>query len=281
MRALRDAGELQSIVAAWRQSGERIAFVPTMGNLHDGHRALLREARRRADRVVVSIYVNPMQFGENEDFDAYPRTLEDDERCLEEDDVDLLFMPDSDAVYPRGIAHTPRLHVPGLEDILCGASRPHHFSGVATVVAHLFELVQPDVAVFGKKDYQQLRVVQRLVSDHELGIDIIGIDTVREADGLALSSRNRYLNPDERQRAPALYRALCAARDRILAGDTDFAAIEQAGAAMLEAAGLRPDYFCVRRAADLGPPGAETDLVVLAAAWLGKARLIDNIDFSR
>jgi pantoate--beta-alanine ligase len=281
MHTVRDPGELQSIIAAWRQAGERIAFVPTMGNLHEGHRALLHTARRHADRVVVSIYVNPMQFGENEDFDAYPRTPEADARILEADGVDLLFMPDSHAIYPQGVDGTERLQVPGLEDILCGASRPGHFSGVATVVARLFELVQPEVAVFGKKDFQQLLLVRRMAADRALAIDIIGVDTVREDDGLALSSRNRYLTPDERRRAPVLYRALCAARDRILAGDAAFADIEQAGAAMLEAAGLRPDYFSVRRAADLGPPGAETDLVVLAAAWLGKARLIDNIDFSR
>jgi len=273
--------ELQTIIHAWHESGHRIAFVPTMGNLHEGHRALVREAHRLGDKVVVSVYVNPTQFGEGEDFDAYPRTPETDSRCLDEEAVDLLFMPDSTHIYPHGVDASPRIAMPGLENILCGASRPGHFSGVATVVARLFRLVQPHVAVFGKKDYQQLLVVQRLATELGLPVEIIGIDTVREADGLALSSRNQYLTEAERRVAPALYQALLVARDRILAGDEDFAAIERDGMAILAEAGMRPDYFSVRRADDLGPAATEGDLVVLAAAWLGKARLIDNIDFSR
>ncbi|RMD77909.1 MAG: pantoate--beta-alanine ligase [Gammaproteobacteria bacterium] len=277
METVRTIAALHGALEPWRAAGERIAFVPTMGNLHAGHLALVEEARRVAERSVVSIFVNPLQFDRRDDFQAYPRTLEADRRALEGAGADLLFLPEVEEMYPRGMEGCTRVEVPGLSDVLCGAFRPGHFVGVATVVTKLLNAVRPDVALFGEKDYQQLLVVRRLVEDLNLPVEVRGVPTVREADGLALSSRNRYLSPEERARAPALYRALCAARDRLQAGEGP-AAVEAAGMAELAAAGLRPEYFAVRRREDLEEPGPLDDrLVVLAAAWLGRARLIDNL----
>lgn len=269
--------DLRRQVAEWRRAGERIAFVPTMGNLHAGHLALVTEARGLAARVVVSIFVNPLQFGPSEDFAAYPRTLEQDARMLAEAGADLLFAPGVDDLYPQGQACHTRVEVPGISAVLCGASRPGHFSGVATVVCKLFGLVQPDVAVFGEKDFQQLLVIRRMTADLGLPVEVRGLATVREADGLAMSSRNGYLSADERARAPGLYRTLTRTAARLREGTLP-AEAEALAAAELADAGFRPDYVSVRRAADLEPaqPG-DSELVVLAAAHLGRARLIDNL----
>ena len=274
---VRTIAALHQATVPWRAAGERIAFVPTMGNLHAGHLALVREAARVAERVVVSIFVNPLQFDRQDDFQAYPRTLAEDREALAQEAVDLLFLPEVEEMYPRGMEACTRVEVPGLSEVLCGAFRPGHFVGVATVVTKLLNAVRPDVALFGEKDFQQLLVVRRLVEDLNLPVEVRGVPTVREPDGLALSSRNRYLSPEERARAPALYRALLAARERLLAGEPP-GAVEAAGMRELEAAGLRPEYFSVRRREDLEEPGpADGQLVVLAAAWLGRARLIDNL----
>ncbi|MBK8162657.1 MAG: pantoate--beta-alanine ligase [Gammaproteobacteria bacterium] len=271
-------GEIEDVTGSWRRAGERIAFVPTMGNLHAGHLELVRAARQIAVRVVVSIFVNPLQFNDGDDLAAYPRTPEEDRSLLRTAGVDALFMPDAAAVYPRGMEAATRIEVPGLSSILCGEFRPGHFSGVATVVAALFNLVRPDAAVFGEKDYQQLLVIRRLVEDLHFPLEIVGVATVREADGLAYSSRNRYLSPPERRQAPELYRVLCGVRDGILEGGRDYPVLAESARRRLESAGFQPEYLGVRRAGDLAPAGpADRALRVLAAVRLGKARLIDNI----
>lgn len=281
MQTVRTRTALRSAVAGWRQAHERIAFVPTMGNLHDGHLRLVERAFRFAERVVVSIFVNPMQFGEGEDYASYPRTPEKDGAKLAEAGVDLLFAPTVEEMYPDGYRSATRVEVAGLSEILCGAVRPGHFVGVATVVTKLFNLVQPDVAVFGEKDFQQLTVIRRMVADLCFPVDVLGVPTVREADGLAMSSRNSYLTPKERSRAPALYRALCEAGERVQRGEMDLGAIEAEGLEKLRAAGFTPDYFTVRRAQDLMPAGAgDRELVILAAGRLGRTRLIDNLPIS-
>lgn len=281
MQVVESVEKLRNQIAAWRQAGERIALVPTMGNLHAGHLELVNQAHQQADRVVVSIFVNPLQFGAGEDFDSYPRTLEQDSAQLEQADTDLLFAPSVDEVYPRPQEEQATVTVPGLSDILCGASRPGHFSGVATVVCKLFNMVQPDLALFGEKDFQQLLVIRRMVEDLCLPVEIQGVPTVREEDGLARSSRNGYLTPDERFRAPALYRVLCETGEAIRIGDANFEGLEIAANEKLEAEGFEPDYFSIRRASDLALPEAEDrELVILAAARLGRARLIDNLQVS-
>lgn len=265
-------------VRRWRQEGRRIAFVPTMGNLHAGHVSLIEAARRHGDRFVASLFVNPMQFGPNEDFAHYPRTPAQDARMLTEAGCDLMFMPDVAEIYPNGSERATRVEVPGLSSILDGEFRPGHFEGVATVVAKLFHIVEPDVAVFGEKDFQQLTIIRRMVADLCLGVSIIAAPTVREPDGLAMSSRNQYLTGEERRRAPFIHETLLAAVARLRAGDKDFAGIERAGTEALDRAGFRPDYFAVRRDDDLSNPDPVTrHLVVLVAARLGRARLIDNL----
>ncbi|HET7306502.1 MAG TPA: pantoate--beta-alanine ligase [Gammaproteobacteria bacterium] len=277
MMKVEQVAPLRAAVAEWRAAGERVALVPTMGNLHAGHMALVARARELADRVVVSIFVNPLQFGPSEDLAAYPRTPEADRARLTKAGVDVLFAPDVDVMYPQGEA-LATVHVAGLEDILCGASRPGHFSGVATVVAKLFNMVAPDVAVFGNKDYQQLAVIRRMVADLAFPIEIVGVATVREPDGLAMSSRNRYLGQDERSRAPTLYQTLNEAAECISVGGRDFAALEASASQALQAAGFNPDYVAVRDPETLAAPDASSHrFVVLAAAWLGRARLIDNV----
>ncbi len=263
-------------VGDWRAAGERVAFVPTMGNLHEGHLTLVRRAREVASRVVVSIFVNPLQFGPGEDFERYPRTLAADRMALEGVSADLLFLPAETEMYPNGRDACTQVEVPGLSGILCGASRPGHFRGVATVVTKLLNIVQPDVALFGEKDYQQLLVIRRLAADLDLPVAIAGVPTCREADGLAMSSRNGYLSAEERARAPSLNRTLRQIAERLAAGEGDYNALEQAGKEALLAAGLRPDYLAIR-AADLGEPARGKPLVVLGAAWLGSTRLIDNV----
>lgn len=277
MELIEQVPTLRGRIATWRRAGQRVGFVPTMGNLHAGHLALVREALRLADRVVVSIFVNPLQFGPTEDFTAYPRTLEHDRALLEEAGAHLLFAPAVAAVYPRGQAEQTRVEVPGISDILCGASRPGHFVGVATVVCKLFNMVQPDLAVFGEKDFQQLLIIRLMTEDLSLPVKIRGLATVREPDGLAMSSRNGYLTLEARARAPILYQTLLRGGERLRAG-VAIGEVEELAAGELATAGFGPDYFSVRRAQDLGPVGFEDrELVVLAAARLGRARLIDNL----
>jgi pantoate--beta-alanine ligase len=269
-------------VRDWRRAGQRVAFVPTMGNLHAGHVSLIEVARQRGERFVASIFVNPMQFGPNEDFAHYPRTPGEDERMLAAAGCDLMFMPDVREIYPHGSARATRVEVPGLSRILDGEFRPGHFEGVSTVVAKLFHIVEPEIAVFGEKDFQQLTIIRRMVADLCMPVQIVGAPTVRHADGLAMSSRNQYLTAAERALAPTIYATLSAAARRLQAGDADFASIERGGFSALESAGLRPDYFSVRQAEDLSTPAAQTrELVVLTAARLSKARLIDNVRASR
>ena len=269
-------------VHAWRRAAERVVFVPTMGNLHAGHVSLIQAARRHGERFVASIFVNPMQFGPNEDFAHYPRTPRDDERMLGDAGCDLMFMPEVGEIYPHGSERAARVEVPGLSRILEGEFRPGHMEGVSTVVAKLFHIVEPDVAVFGEKDYQQLTVIRRMVVELCMRVEIVGAPTMRDIDGLALSSRNQYLTPAERKVAPVIYATLEAAAGRLRAGDAQLASIERSGFQALEGSGLRPDYFSVRRADDLTAPGPETRaLVVLAAARLGRARLIDNLQVTR
>jgi pantoate--beta-alanine ligase len=269
-------------VRAWHREGHRVAFVPTMGNLHAGHVSLIEAARRHGDRFVASIFVNPMQFGPNEDFAHYPRTPGDDERMLAGAGCDLMFMPDVAEIYPGGSERATRVEVPGLSRILEGELRPGHFEGVTTVVAKLFHIVEPQIAVFGEKDFQQLTIIRRMVAELCMPVEILAAPTVRDADGLAMSSRNQYLSEPERQLAPTIYATLAGAARRLAAGDGDFASIERGGFTALEAAGLRPDYFAIRQAADLCPPAPhERDLVVLTAARMSRARLIDNIRVTR
>jgi pantoate--beta-alanine ligase len=281
METCTQVDELRRYLQPWRRQESRIAFVPTMGNLHAGHLELVRHARTTGDRVVVSIFVNPMQFGPGEDYESYPLTMDLDRTALMREDVDLLFAPNVHTMYPDGTRHTTVVEVPGLNSLLEGEHRPSHMNGVSTVVTKLFGMVQPDIAVFGEKDYQQLLLVRRLVQDLCLPIGIDAVETVREADGLAMSSRNNYLQPQERATAPELYRQLCRVREQVEGGDTGFAALEAAATEALVAAGFRPDYVSIRRAADLGAPGAgERAMRVLAAARLGAARLIDNLRIS-
>ena len=269
-------------VRRWRHEGRRVAFVPTMGNLHAGHVSLIEAARRHGDRFVASIFVNPMQFGPNEDYAQYPRTPMQDERMLADAGCNLMFMPDVAEIYPGGSERATRVDVPNLSRILDGEFRPGHFEGVSTIVATLFHIVEPDVAIFGEKDFQQLTIVRRMVADLCMPVEIIGAPTVRDADGLAMSSRNQYLTAAERQVAPLIYQTLTAAASRLQAGDGDFPGIERSGVEALAKAGMKPDYFSVRRAQDLGAPTPDTQhLVVLTAARLGKARLIDNIQIRK
>jgi pantoate--beta-alanine ligase len=269
-------------VRTWHRAGLRVAFVPTMGNLHAGHVSLIEAARQHGDRFVASIFVNPMQFGPNEDYAHYPRTPRDDERMLAAAGCSLMFMPDVAEIYPNGSERATRIDVPGLSRILDGEFRPGHFEGVATIVAKLFHIVEPEVAVFGEKDFQQLTVIRRMVTELCMPVTIIGAPTVRDADGLAMSSRNQYLSAEERRKAPQIYAALQGAARRISAGDSEFASIEREGCKLLEGAGFAPDYFSVRQAADLAAPAAGVhELVILTAARLGRARLIDNVQVLR
>jgi pantoate--beta-alanine ligase len=269
-------------VARWRREGQRVAFVPTMGNLHAGHISLIELARQRGDRFIASIFVNPMQFGPNEDYAHYPRTPQKDERMLAAAGCDLMFMPDVAEIYPEGSGHGARVAVPELSGILDGEFRPGHFDGVSTVVAKLFNIVGPDIAVFGEKDFQQLAIIRRMVADLCIPIEIVAAPTVRESDGLAMSSRNQYLTVAERKIAPQLHAALTRAVKRVSMGEKDFAAIERAELDAIARAGFRPDYFTVRDAKTLAAPAADSrHLVVLVAARLGKARLIDNLQITR
>lgn len=281
MKTVIDLPGLRRAVADWKQQGKRIAFVPTMGNLHDGHLSLLERARQISDRTVVSIFVNPIQFGKGEDYEKYPSTLDADRQKLETNNLDLLFTPNLKELYPGGMHTDTRVNVPELSAILCGKFRPDHFSGVATVVTKLLINVTADFALFGEKDYQQLLVIRRLVSDLCIPTSIIGMPIIREADGLAMSSRNAYLTAAQRQIAPVIYRTLQLAADKLKRSRANLASIETEGMQALESAGFRPEYFSVRRSSDLAEPGtADGELSILTAAWLGTARLIDNVKIS-
>ena len=270
--------ELSERLAPWRAEGRRIAFVPTMGNLHAGHFSLLARAREHADVVVASVFVNPTQFGPGEDFARYPRTPEADAAALAAHGCDVLFLPDATELYPDGPANAVTVRVPGLSDILEGAVRPGHFEGVATVVARLFNRVQPDIAVFGQKDYQQLLVIRRMARDLGWPIGIVAAPIVREANGLAMSSRNQYLAPAERERASAIHATLEWMGAEAVRAEQSLEAIETAAGERLRAAGLVPDYAVLRHASDLSPPvGRSQPLVALVAARSGTTRLIDNL----
>ncbi|CAM5200264.1 pantoate--beta-alanine ligase [Alishewanella longhuensis] len=279
MNNLDSVAALRAQITTWRQSGERIAFVPTMGNLHNGHFKLVDIARQHADRVICSIFVNPMQFGKNEDLDKYPRTLDADIAGLTAHQADALFTPTPEIMYPRGLDVQSYVEVPLLGDLHCGASRAGHFRGVSTVVSKLFNLVQPDVACFGQKDYQQLAIIRQMVTDLSFPIEIIGVPTERAADGLALSSRNGYLSVEQRQQAPALYQILQETKAAIAAGQHDYRALERQAKADLSAAGFQPDYFNISHQQTLTlAQSANEPKVILAAAALGNTRLIDNLE---
>ncbi len=271
---------LREIVRQWRQQGERIAFVPTMGNLHAGHIRLVTEARKKADRVVVSIFVNPTQFGIGEDFENYPRTEFEDELKLKAVATDLLFFPSVNEIYQKDA--TTVVSVGDLSKSYCGASRPGHFDGVATIVAKLFNMMQPDVAVFGEKDFQQLAVIRKVVQDLNIPVEIFGVVTEREPDGLAMSSRNGYLTKQERLIAPELYKSLCDARKIVMSKSHDLRTIEWQQKEHLEKLGFKVDYFSICKSNDLQQAtDSDVELVILVAAKLGKPRLIDNVYFSR
>lgn len=276
MQIVRDLPALRTELGGWRRQGQRIALVPTMGNLHAGHLSLLEAATGDADRTIATIFVNPAQFVAGEDYAHYPRTEDEDCARLAETGADLVFMPSVEAMYPRGSEQHTRVTVPGLDSILCGEYRPGHFAGVATIVTKLLNMTVPDVAFFGEKDYQQLLVIRRLVSDLAIPVEIRGVPTMREADGLAMSSRNAYLTDTERALAPQLYEVLCNIADSLRAGERNYAALETAAMRELAASGWQPQYVAIRDAETLAAPGTGP-LVVLGAAWLGKARLIDNV----
>ncbi|SDI08975.1 pantoate--beta-alanine ligase [Pseudomonas panipatensis] len=278
MNTVKTVRELRAAIARARSEGKRIALVPTMGNLHAGHAALVAKAGQRADFVVASIFVNPLQFGPNEDLDKYPRTLAADQAKLLEAGCHLLFAPGVEEMYPDGMEGQSKVHVPGVSEGLCGGSRPGHFDGVATVVCKLLNMVQPDMALFGEKDFQQLAVIRKLVRDLNIPVQIFGETTVRAEDGLALSSRNGYLSDEQRAIAPVIQRTLKQIGEGLRGGSRDFPALLEEGRRQIEQAGLRIDYLEIREALTLRPATQEDkSLVILAAAFLGTTRLIDNL----
>ena len=280
----RTANQIRQIVARWRLAGEKIALVPTMGNLHAGHLSLAELAAQQADRVVITIFVNPTQFGVGEDFASYPRTLDDDQALIAgAGTVDAVFVPAVEEIYPFGTEAAFEVRVPELGSELCGASRPGHFNGVASVVLRLLNIVSPDVIVLGRKDYQQLKIIERMIADLRLPVEVIAGETQRDTDGLAISSRNHYLTAAERKLAPLLHTTLTELGNALVSGNRDYSALEKAATDQLLQNGFKPDYVEVRRAGDLTKPnGSQSpqELVVLAAAWLGSARLIDNISIA-
>jgi pantoate--beta-alanine ligase len=278
MKTFSKSSHLRNVLAKNKLSGKTIAFVPTMGNLHEGHIQLMRQAKKMADIVVASIFVNPLQFGPNEDLESYPRTLSADKEKLFAEGVDYLLFPDVEEIYPEGMDKQTLIVVPALSDTLCGANRPGHFAGVATVVTKLFQIVQPDIAIFGKKDYQQLAIIEKMVKDLCMPINIVGVETARDVDGLALSSRNGFLTEEQRSIAPALHQTLLECRDAIACGFDSYQALEDYCTEALKHAGFEPDYFSVRDAETLQAVTCDTEeIVILAAAKLGKPRLIDNV----
>ncbi|MEP6388467.1 MAG: pantoate--beta-alanine ligase [Halioglobus sp.] len=281
MRTYTNNSALQSAIRGYRENGQTVAFVPTMGNLHEGHLDLVRKAHELADIVVVSIFVNPLQFGANEDLDGYPRTLAADKEKLFSEGAQVLYAPDVTQIYPEGMAAQTQVRVPDLADTLCGSSRPGHFDGVTTVVTKLFNIVQPDVAVFGEKDFQQLSIIRKMVNDLCMPVRIIGAPTARADDGLALSSRNGYLSSDQRRIAPLIHETLANCREAIACGFDNFLQLESHARMRLLQAGFEPDYFAIRDARTLRDVTDETEeIAILAAARLGKTRLIDNVRLS-
>ncbi|MBL4822458.1 MAG: pantoate--beta-alanine ligase [Colwellia sp.] len=283
MKTVESIKELRAQVKSWRMQGLSIAFVPTMGNLHDGHLALVNTAHYHADKVIVSIFVNPMQFGLSEDINNYPRTLAQDKASLIQVNTDLLFTPTADIIYPKGFGENSYVEVPNISDLYCGATRPGHFRGVATVVCKLFNLVQPDVACFGSKDYQQLQVIQTMVDDLSMPVNVIPVEIIREKSGLAMSSRNGYLTPAELAIAPALYQTLQWLNTELQKSQQprDYAALIMQAIEKIDNAGLKTDYINLCHAKTLAPATADDkEIVILAAAYLGKARLIDNMPVS-
>ena len=280
MQTVQDLPALRAAIRSWRSQGQTVGLVPTMGNLHAGHYSLLKLARARADRVVASVFVNPTQFGPSEDFERYPRTLVQDQAGLAENGCDLLFAPEVATMYPFGPEQGVSIHVPQITDTLEGAHRPGHFDGVATVVCKLFNLVQPDLAVFGQKDFQQLKVIERMVRDLALPVKVVGAPIQRADNGLALSSRNQYLSAEERALAPQIHATLLQMRELVGKGHAR-RIVEEAAQSRLERAGFVPDYVAIRRAEDLTEPeaGEDSGLVALIAARLGTTRLIDNLQF--
>nr|WP_086940335.1 pantoate--beta-alanine ligase [Thaumasiovibrio occultus] len=277
MQTFSEIADLREHITLLKQDGKRVAFVPTMGNLHEGHITLVKSARDYADAVVVSIFVNPLQFDKADDLNAYPRTLEDDLARLAQEGVDLVFTPTPEIMYPEGLERHTTVEVPRLGRILEGAARPGHFKGVATIVTKLFNIVTPDVACFGEKDYQQLALIRQMVIDMAMNVEIVGVPTVREMDGLAMSSRNGYLTVDERQRAPVLAKTMRWISSQIRGGRSDYDELVLDGNDQLRAAGLEPDRIDLVDARTLEPVDANTtQLVILVSAFLGKARLIDN-----
>ncbi len=273
--------ELQQYVQHWKDHGESIAFIPTMGNLHDGHMSLIEKGQSLCDRSLCSIFVNPMQFGPNEDWDHYPRSLESDLAKLETIGCDLVYLPTASELYPEGLDKISQVQVTDLTRHYEGAHRPGHFTGVATVVLKLFNIVKPDVSVFGKKDYQQYRVISKMVEDFNLDVQIIGQETTREASGLATSSRNQYLDAAQKEKAAMIYRTLQQIAAGIDQGERDFRALEQDAIASLDDAGFKTDYFNICNAETLLPATADDrDLVILVTAALGQTRLLDNIEIS-
>ena len=280
MNTLHTIAQLRAALARARQDGKRIGLVPTMGNLHAGHVTLVNKARQRTDFVVVSIFVNPLQFGAGEDLESYPRTLEEDQRKVLDAGADLVFAPNVKEIYPEGMDGHTRISVPVVSEGLCGASRPGHFEGVATVVCKLLNIVQPDLAVFGQKDYQQLAVIRKMAHDLCLPVHVMGEPTVRAEDGLALSSRNGYLSAEQRQTAPVLFETLQQVAKSVKDGERDYPVLIEAARQRLADSGLRADYLDLRDALTLNPVNADTrDMVILAAAYLGNTRLIDNLLF--
>ena len=264
MQTVSNVSQLRSNIKSWKQQGLSVAFVPTMGNLHAGHFSLVEKAKQIADKVVVSIFVNPMQFGKNEDLDSYPRTLENDQQGLINLGTDLLFTPTVETIYPKGLAAQSYIDVPGVSEEHCGASRPGHFRGVATIVNKLFNLVQPDIACFGEKDFQQLAVIRTMVDDLSMPIEIIGVATKRESSGLAMSSRNGYLSEQEKEQASHVYRVMEAAKNALQQAERDLSAITQKAEEELTKQGFKLD----------------TNLVILVAVFLGEVRLIDNLQLT-
>lgn len=281
MQFIESLKNLRELRHNWRKDGLTVAFVPTMGNLHDGHLDLVKRARTLADKVVVSIFVNPMQFGANEDLDAYPRTLDADRSKLEAEGVAALYFPAVEDIYPRGLGDQTFVEVPAISDLLCGASRPGHFRGVATIVCKLFNMVQPDIACFGEKDFQQLQVIRTMVEDLSMPVTIVGVPTRRQEDGLAMSSRNGYLTNQQRSTATQIYATMVSMREAIHQGRANYTEIETDAAGALQSAGLKPDYVTIRNARTLQPaqPG-ESELVILIAAFMGTTRLIDNMQIT-
>jgi pantoate--beta-alanine ligase len=278
MRTYATNSALQAALRSTRQAGQSIAFVPTMGNLHDGHLDLVRKARQLADVVVVSIFINPLQFSANEDLDSYPRTMAADKEKLFSEGASMLYAPGVGEIYPEGMEAQTLVHVPNLSETLCGSSRPGHFDGVTTVVSKLFNIVQPDIAVFGEKDFQQLSIIRKMVEDLCMPIEIVGVRTARDEDGLAKSSRNGFLNNDQRQIAPVLHQTLLSCREAIACGFDNFLQLESHARMKLLQAGFEPDYFAIRDARTLRAVTEDSEeIAILAAARLGSTRLIDNV----